>query len=167
MASLTGSFLVARTVLQDPSFNQTVVLLLQHSEEGAFGLVVNRPAPAKGLPFPLYKGGPCKCDGLLLLHGQPDWVDSEDDEEPEGIAPGIFLGDASLFNRIKDDLPDGDGRFRLFSGYAGWGPDQLENEIAIGAWTIVPASGEVLFDTPPKELWDRLSPPLIPQPSLN
>ena len=64
--SLAGSFLVARQVLRDPNFERTVVLLLAHSDEGAFGLVVNRPATAKGLPWPLFVGGPCPSPGFSL-----------------------------------------------------------------------------------------------------
>src|SRR4051812_44444903 len=103
--SLAGSFLVARPSLLDPNFARTVVFLLAHSEDGAFGLVVNRPAHAQGLPWPLFTGGPCSSPGLLMLHGHPEWVerpaedDAEDAEDPEdaeveegggerGLAPG-------------------------------------------------------------------------------
>jgi putative transcriptional regulator len=55
----------------------------------------------------------------------------------------------------------------MFSGYAGWGPGQLEGELAAGAWAIVPASGELLFDVPAEQLWFRLAPPTIPEPSVN
>src|SRR5207249_2356103 len=63
MPPLAGSFLVARGALQDPNFVQTVILLLRHGEEGAFGLIVNRPAEAVGLPFPVFRGGPCPAPG--------------------------------------------------------------------------------------------------------
>ena len=75
MSSLAGSFLVARHVLQDANFRQTVVLLLKHGSEGAFGLVVNRPAKAEGIPFPVFGGGPCPMKGFIMLHGHADWVD--------------------------------------------------------------------------------------------
>ena len=55
----------------------------------------------------------------------------------------------------------------MFSGYAGWGPGQLEGELAAGAWAIVPATGELLFDVPAEDLWYRLVPPTIPEPSVN
>src|SRR6266436_4854992 len=69
MASLAGSLLVARPSLKDAFFHQAVVLLLQHGSEGAFGLVLNRPAPIKDAPLPVCIGGPCKFEGFLLLHG--------------------------------------------------------------------------------------------------
>ena len=58
-------------------------------------------------------------------------------------------------------------RYRMFAGYAGWGPGQLEGELAAGAWAIVPANAEVLFDSPLDEMWTQLLPPAIPEPSLN
>jgi putative transcriptional regulator len=166
MASLAGSFLVARPVLKDPHFAQAVVLLLQHSEEGAFGLVVNRPVPIEGAPFPVFFGGPCESEGLLLLHGNADWADPSADPPGREVAPGIFLGDASCLKRVNDGPDDQPPRYRLFTGFSGWGPDQLEGELTEGAWAVVPASGQLLFDSPPDDLWARLLPPL-PQPSVN
>ena len=169
MSSLAGSFLVARTVLADPNFNQTVVLLLEHGLEGAFGLVINRPAELEGdnqLPFPVYSGGPCQAQGLLMLHGQSDWAEKKK-KKVEPIAPGIYIGDASTLKKATNADPIDDFRFRVFVGYSGWGPGQLEKELQGGAWTIVPADGESLFDIPVEELWKRLVPPRIPQPSLN
>jgi putative transcriptional regulator len=165
--SLVGSFLVARPVLHDPSFRRTVVLLLQHGSEGAFGLVVNRPKAVTGLPFPLYIGGPCEAEGLIMLHGHADWLGEEDDVEENTVAPGVFLGDAGCLERASEPPPGGAFRFRVFKGYSGWGPNQLEGELAAGAWAILPLTDALLFDTPVEELWDRLAPPPIPQPSLN
>jgi putative transcriptional regulator len=166
-----GSFLIARPVLQDPNFKQTVVFLLAHNAEGAFGLVVNRPADAEGLPWPLFLGGPCPSPGLLMLHGHSDWArrpDGAPDAAPESeLAPGIFTGDASCLDRATQAEDDAALRFRVFTGYAGWGGGQLEGELAAGAWAVVPATGALLFETPVEELWDRLVPPRIPQPSVN
>jgi len=166
MSSLAGSFLVAKHRLQDPNFSRTVVLLLEHTTDGAFGLVVNRPAEVQGLPFPLYTGGPCEMEGVLILHGHADWVVPTEQTQGE-VAPGILVGDTACLDRVTDPEPGEVLRFRLFSGYAGWGPGQLEGELAEGTWGVVPATGELLFDTPAEELWDRLAPPPIPQPSVN
>src|SRR5438105_6978061 len=95
MPTLAGSFLVARPVLEDPSFRRSVVLLLQHGAEGAFGLIVNRQVQAKGLPFPVYRGGPCESPGMFMLHGHSEWRDGEGG----GIADGIFGGDAECAQR--------------------------------------------------------------------
>jgi putative transcriptional regulator len=167
MTSLAGSFLVAKPILPDPNFAQTVVLMLRHNDEGAFGLIVNRPTKSDAVPFPVYVGGPCKGEGLILLHGHADWAAAED-EPAEEVAPGVYLGDAECLQRATDREQAGEAaRFRVFVGYSGWGPDQLESELAAGAWIITPASGELVFDTPIDQLWDRLSPPAIPKPSAN
>jgi putative transcriptional regulator len=167
MPPLAGKFLVAKPALKDPSFHQTVVFLLRHGAEGAFGLVANRPAPVQGLPFPVFTGGPCTFQGLLMLHGHAEWAQASSDQGGKEVAPGIFLGDASCLERINDPTPGQALRFRMFTGYAGWGPGQLEGELAAGAWSVVPATSQLLFDAPVEDLWDRLVPPTIPQPSLN
>jgi putative transcriptional regulator len=168
--SLAGSFLIARPTLEDPNFSRTVVLLLAHGDEGAFGLVVNRPAVAKGLPFPVFVGGPCPSPGLMILHGHPTWAKPAEDEggpaTPEVVA-GVFVGDEASLERAKEAPQEEDLRLRVFTGYSGWGGGQLEGELAAGAWAVAPATASLLFDTPAEELWDRLAPPRIPQPSLN
>ena len=136
MPSLAGWFLVAKPVLQDPSFRQAVVLLLQHSNQGAFGLVVNRPAALEGVPLPLFAGGPCESEGLLMLHGHADWLNSDEPASSE-VAPGRISRRQECLERVGDPPPGDDLSFRLFAGYAGWGPDQLEGELA-NAW----AAGE-------------------------
>jgi putative transcriptional regulator len=167
--SLAGSFLVAQPTLTDPNFRCTVILVLAHNDEGAFGLVVNRPVAESGLPFPVFHGGPCTAPGLFMLHGHTDWL--KDLPEPENeraqreVAPGIFLGDAAV---LKMASHGGDGvRFRAFQGYAGWGPGQLESELQSGSWLVTPAESELLFSTPVDALWRLLAPPRLPQPSLN
>jgi putative transcriptional regulator len=166
MSKLAGTFLVARPTLRDPFFGRSVVLLLDHGTEGAFGLVLNRPAQAAELPFPVFIGGLCQPQGLLMLHGHSDWVKTPD-ERPGEVCPGVFVGDTDTFNRLGEMPDDAQWKFRVFTGYAGWGPQQLEGEMAQGAWIVLPASGERLFGTPAEELWERLSPPPIPEPSLN
>jgi len=167
MPFLTGSFLVARPVLQDPNFRQTVVLLLKHTAEGAFGLVVNRPSQRKGLPFPLFLGGPCPADGMLMLHGHADWAASALGPPDQPIAPAIYLGDAACLKRAGEAKDQTNLHYRVFSGYSGWGPGQLEGELAANAWTVVRATGQLLFETPVADLWELLAPPKIPQPSVN
>ena len=165
MTSLAGSFLVAKPVLQDPNFVQSVVLILRHDGEGAFGVVVNRPAKAEGVPFPVYIGGPCPAQGFIMLHGHADWTSGE--EEVGEVAPGVFVGDAECLRRVSELEEGQTARFRVFANYSGWGPEQLERELSSSAWIITLASGELVFDTPVEELWDRLSPPALPRPSAN
>jgi putative transcriptional regulator len=170
--SLAGSFLVARPMLEDPNFRRTVVLILAHNDDGAFGLVVNRLAKAEGLPWPLYVGGPCPSPGLMMLHGHSDWAQAaaEPSEEPvmgPEIAPGVFIGNAATLERAGQETDPEPLRFRVFSGYAGWSSGQLEGELAAGAWALATANGDLLFETPIDDLWERLAPPRIPQPSIN
>jgi len=169
MAFLAGSFLVARPSLKDPNFAQAVVLIMAHNEEGAYGLVVNRPMPAKGVPLPVFRGGPCPSPGLILLHGHDEWKEpaSEEDEGSPEVAEGVFVGDEECLKRAADAEPGEMLRVRVFNGYSGWGPEQLEGELAAGAWAVVTANAELLFDTPAEELWERLAPPAIPQFSVN
>ena len=167
MKSLAGHFLIARPVLRDSNFARSVVLILQHGSVGAFGLVVNRKAKVSGLPFSVYVGGPCKSEGLLILHGHPEWIDSPDELDKRQVADGIFMGDGDCLRRINEPAEGDVLRYRLFTGNSGWGPGQLEGELATGAWSVVPASAEFMFDTPINEIWKGLLPPQIPEPSVN
>lgn len=166
MSSLAGSFLVARPTLDDGFFGRSVVLMLQHGPDGAFGLVLNRVASAKEFPFPIHLGGPCKFNGFILIHGQEEWVE-EDEASAAQICPGVFLGDTECFKRIVDPPPGHGWCFRVFTGYAGWGPGQLEGELAQGAWAVVSAQRKHIFETKLEEMWLRLVPSSIPTPSLN
>src|SRR5262245_31141173 len=125
MTSLAAHFLVAKPVLNDPNFRQSVVLILGHAEGSAFGVVVNRPAESSPLPVPLFSGGPCSGPGLILLHGFAEWLDAAppDDDEASAhreIAPGIFIGDSSCLEKVKD-THEAKKRIRAYRGYAGWG----------------------------------------------
>jgi putative AlgH/UPF0301 family transcriptional regulator len=75
--SLAGSFLIARPILKDPNFAETVVLVLNHDEDGALGLVVNRVAEEEALPFPVFGGGPCPAPGFFMIHGHAEWTTSK------------------------------------------------------------------------------------------
>jgi putative transcriptional regulator len=161
MTSLAGSFLIAQPMLSDPNFRHSVVLILAHDEGGAYGVVVNRRIP--NLEMPVFQGGPCKGPGLVMLHGERDWSNGESSE----VADGIFVGDSACLSRAREKESDQEYRYRLFAGYAGWGPGQLEGEIGAGAWVTASADQQTLFDVPPEDLWAKLRPPSIPQPSLN
>ncbi len=166
MSCLAGQLLIARPALRDGFFGRSVILMLQHGPEGAFGLVLNRPAQAKELPFPVFVGGPCKMDGLLMIHGRTEWL-TPDGENNGEVCPGVFLGTSEQFEKATEE-GDADGdRFRVFTGYAGWGPKQLEGEMNEDSWIVLPGSGEIIFETPAHDLWEKLAPPALPQPSMN
>lgn len=169
MASFAGSFLVARQTLTDPNFQRSVVLLLAHDEGGAYGVVVNRPVKVDEVPFPVFVGGPCESQGVILVHGHRTWNGdgAEGNASPMAIADGIFIGDAACFKRATEGSEEELSRVRVFRNYSGWGSGQLEQELAEGAWEVTPANGEILFGTAVGELWLRLKRPVIPQPSLN
>jgi putative transcriptional regulator len=166
MSSLAGKFLIARPAMVDAFFGRSVILMLQHGTEGAFGLVLNRPAQAKELPFPIFVGGPCKMDGLLMIHGMEEWLKPDVDATME-VCPGAFLGTSEQFEKATEADEATSAKFRVFTGYAGWGPKQLEAEMLQDAWIVLPANGELIFGTPVQELWERLAPPTLPEPSLN
>lgn len=156
MDSLRGSLLIAAGQLLDPNFRRTVILLAEHEDHGALGLVLNRPAdipvsevaPPLG-PFvaegaPIFLGGPVQKEAVLVL---ADFVDLERCERP-------------IFERVgfasPDDAEDplsGIHRARVFAGYAGWGPGQLESELAEDAWIIEPAQPDDVFTDDPGGLW--------------
>ena len=171
MVSLAGSFLIANASLRDSNFARSVVLMLVHDENGATGVVVNRSVKVEGVPFPVYVGGPVESPGVILVHGHPQWSAGEAEGEMRPghseIAAGIFIGDAACFKRATESNAKELLRVRVFRNYSGWGPGQLENELAENAWSIGAASAVVLFDTPIDEIWLRLKRAVIPQPSAN
>lgn len=124
----TGNLLIARPTLRDPFFSRSVVLLLNHSTDGAFGMVLNRPTQVPELPVRVFVGGPCKLEGFLLIHGVRDW--HTDPERPEGdICPGVYRGNLESFQRVTENETPPTDRFRIFTGYAGWDAGQLESEL--------------------------------------
>ncbi|MBI4601941.1 MAG: YqgE/AlgH family protein [Planctomycetes bacterium] len=165
MSSQMGRFLIASPGLADPNFLRTVVIIAEHNEEGALGLVVNRPAPAKlsdlwesisgetlKIEAPAFVGGPVQQNAVLFLHGHADLVPSG-----EPIVPGVFLGtEAELLGKVlrREASREGDvGRVRVFCGYAGWGAGQLDREMRDGSWLTCPASADAVFGSRPERLW--------------
>lgn len=164
--SLRGQFLIAGQKLRDPNFYRTVVLMVEHGDEGAMGLVVNRPssigvAHALSEHFHLpetedmvHIGGPVEPSALFIVHNADDL-----DEEETAVVPGLFVGSsADAFENIVRCAAAGEGemRYRIFSGCAGWGPGQLEGEIARGDWYRYPATADLVFEGDPYGLWDEL-----------
>jgi putative AlgH/UPF0301 family transcriptional regulator len=100
-----------------------------------------------------------------MLHGHVEWHANE--MLIREVASGIYIGDFGCVQRVSASADQAAYRFRMFNGYACWNRGQVEVELAAGLWTVVPASADVLFDTPAEELWDLLRPPQLPQPSRN
>ena len=158
--SLRGHLLVAGPALVDPNFRRTVVLLGEHGDEGAMGVVLNRVStalvedavpPIAALTGPderVYLGGPVQPQAVVVL---ADFADAEQAEvvvvDNIGFLPGE-IEDAGGLGELRG--------VRVFAGYAGWGPGQLEAELAEGAWIVVPALGTDVFTTTPDGLWSEV-----------
>ena len=145
--SLKGQFLVAGKQLRDPNFFRSVVLMVEHSDSGSMGLVVNRPSNvsvARALSghyeLPendelVYVGGPVEPSALFVLHSAGEFEEHHSD-----VVPGIFVGSSpEVFERVIARVVDDTDEllFRIFAGCAGWAPGQLELEVARGAWHVV------------------------------
>ena len=169
-AHLDGYFLVSETELVDPNFQRTVVLLVNHNDEGAFGLVVNRPADitlGNLIPefddrpvgkLPAYFGGPVEQHYLFTLHsGLPESAESDYALRPtDGLVfEPVFH---AMEHYLRDDWSHLDAvvrpRINFYLGYAGWAPGQLEDELANGAWLVIPAAPEIVFHPDPDEGWN-------------
>ena len=156
MDTLQGQLLIASPGLLDPNFRRTVVLVTEHNEEGAAGLVLNRPSPtevAEVVPQlePLVEdgeqvwvGGPVQPNAVLVLG---EFLD------PDDAAVPLFgsLGFPSLDE--PDEVVPVTTRRRVFAGYAGWGSGQLEDELAREDWIVEPALPDDAFTEAPDELW--------------
>ena len=158
-----GRFLVASRLLRDPNFSETVVLLIDHDWDGAMGLVINRPSEVRlSSVFPdieelreqpdmVYFGGPVARNRIMLLirsHNQP--------ERSHHVFEDIYISSSQkvLEQVIRDADPS--GRFRIYAGYAGWGPGQLEGEVSRGGWFILPGDAETVFNKDTSEIWPEL-----------
>ena len=159
---LSGSLLVATPQIVDGVFCRSVVLLLHHDAEGAQGVVLNRPMDARvdavlpdwqahaTAPSVLFEGGPVGLDSALGLVTVPG------DVEPMGVKRlfrGLGLVDLDTPPAIV--VPEVAG-LRIFAGYAGWSPGQLEEEVASGSWYVVESEGRDAFDADPERLWTRV-----------
>lgn len=164
--SLRGHFLIAGCRLRDPNFFKTAVLIVEHGDDGAMGLVINRPSSVTvahaltgHLDLPknkdlVYVGGPVEPAALFVIHDSADL-----DPDEIAIVPGIYMGSsAQVFEDIVCEC-DGDKRalhYRVYCGCAGWGPGQLEGELARGDWMILPADSKYVFHPDPYAVWDEL-----------
>lgn len=160
MDFLRGQLLVADPRLLDPNFARSVVLLVEHGDDGALGLVLNRPteigveatvptlhevvAPGDVI----YSGGPVGRDGVMVL---------AEFEDP-GQAAVLAFADVGLLPASPDPGLIGGGvrRARVYAGHAGWGPGQLDAEVEAGGWFLLPATAEHVFSSHPDELWSEV-----------
>jgi putative transcriptional regulator len=158
--SLTGQLLLASPGLHDPNFRRAVVLISVHNEEGAMGVVLNRPSavtvgeavpqlePALAELEPVYVGGPVQPNSIVFL---AEFLDPS----PAGLLVlgriGFPAPDAGI-----DELTEATARRRVFAGFAGWGEGQLDAEVDHGDWIAHTALPEDVFTEVPGELWSRV-----------
>lgn len=161
MAGTKGRLLVATPLLNDPNFDRTVVLMLEDNEEGALGLVLNRPSPLEvGEPLPdwadlsaapgvVFVGGPVSRSSVIALARCNAAPEVPDETWTSVLGPiGVLdlTADAALLHASVDDV-------RVFAGYAGWDSEQLIAEIEQGAWFVVDALPSDAVTDDPERLW--------------
>ena len=158
MESTRGKLLVATPSLSDPNFRQTVLLMLEHSDEGALGVVLNRPseltvssaigdwAAAVSEPPVVFVGGPVSQSSVIALASVA--LDDADESWSQVIGR---IGTVDL-ERNPDEV-GGLDEVRIFAGYAAWAPGQLEAELAEDAWFVLDLDGSDPFSEDPSELW--------------
>lgn len=161
--SLTGQFIIAMPNLQDMNFDQSVTYICEHDENGCFGLIINKPTEvtlseviaemkieaAEDAPVDerIFLGGPVQPDRGFILHNPPgDWSSS------------LKVNDQIALTTSKDILEaiarnDGPEHSIVALGYAGWGPGQLEAEMAANSWLNCPADQQIIFHTPAADRW--------------
>lgn len=158
MNSLQGYLLLASPDLRDPNFFHTVVLMVRHDDDGALGLVLNRPLNVRlqqvwkdmGSAVPvrndvIHLGGPCE-GPLMALHDDPTLGETE-------VIPGIqFCTNRDLLEQLAADNAR---QARFFAGFSGWGAGQLEKEMDEGSWLTLPVTAEHVYDSE-SDLWGKL-----------
>jgi putative transcriptional regulator len=159
MDSTRGHLLIAGPGLVDPNFWRTVVLIVEHSDDGALGLVLNRPSDTTvgetvseleallDIDDPLYVGGPVQPSALIVL---------AEFERPDDAALIAFEDIGVLANGTQEDPDLGVRRGRAFVGHSGWGPGQLDEEVERGDWILEPAKREDAFTINPLLLWEAV-----------
>jgi len=159
-----GRLLVATPLLVDPNFDHTVVLLLDVDDEGALGVVLNRPSPVPVHevlpgwsdvltgPDVLFQGGPVGTDSALAVAD----VLPGDEQEPVGFRRLFGATGIVDLDTPTEIMAPALSHLRIFAGYAGWGSGQLQDEIEEGSWYVFPARPDDLFGTDPGSLWSRV-----------
>ena len=161
MESLRGQLLVAAPTLLDPNFSRTVVLIAEHTEEGAMGIVLNREseleveeaAPPLGdlveAGARVHEGGPVQPTSVVIVG---EFADATEQAATLVLDRIGFVGAEADFDTLADDLE----RVRIFAGLAGWGPGQLEAELEREDWIVEPALPEDVFSDDPDGLWSAV-----------
>jgi len=162
---LTGQFLIASTEMGDPRFERTVILMIRHDRDGAFGLIVNRPIREEPLSrlleilgekgttadgkVQLFYGGPVQPELGFIIHST-DYKDASTREVDGHVA---MTSSREIILAIANNT--GPKKSLIVFGYAGWAPGQLEGEIARRGWVTAPADLGLIFDEDREKVWER------------
>jgi putative transcriptional regulator len=163
----TPALLLAMPQVLDPFFYRSVILLLRHNDEGSYGFIINRPTEIElseilegmeitwqGEPSLMaFFGGPVQSQigSVMFTPESGEWPPKADDEESTEVIPGVHISQSlEDLGRLAADPPTS---FRLFLGYAGWGPGQLMEEIMRNDWLTAPVLDELLFSAEPEGVW--------------
>ena len=164
VGSFANQLLIAMPGMADPNFSTTVTLICEHNDEGALGIVINRPTPLtmsglfeqlsvedpnpQAAELPVLSGGPVGLERGFVLHGS-----NYSYENTLAVSGDIHL---TLSRDVIDAMASGDGpdKTLIALGYAGWEAGQLEGEMLANSWLNVPANPEIVFDTPFDKRWD-------------
>ncbi len=167
-SELTSSLLVAMPQLDDPNFKRAVVLLVHHGSGGSFGIVLNRALDLtigelmqnSGIQWPagigsVGWGGPVQPErGWVVFGDDGAAIEPREDDDVATLQQGIRVTGSLEMLRTVANQPPSD--VRLFLGYAGWGAEQLESELADGAWLLAPLRREFIFDTAEDAMWEAV-----------
>lgn len=166
MSPTKGRLLVATPLLEDPNFDRSVVYVVEHHDEGALGLILNRPSPeslndpldgwvsAQSEPAQVFSGGPVEPDALIALARVGSEIHrSDEDDEASYLAP--LAGDIASADLAADPalVVGSITELRVFRGYSGWDAGQLEAEIESGSWIVLDSDPSDVFTADPDELW--------------
>ena len=157
--------LIAMPRLTDPNFDRSVILVVNHSPEGALGIVLNRPTDVRlgdlaianceiheGLAdATVWYGGPCEPERIWLLHQKGRALGPEEMLLGDDLVLGSSL---EWIQNKKGPSPLQLGECKFFSGYAGWVPEQLDQEIQSSAWLTAPMVPQLILSTPPEKIWE-------------
>lgn len=159
VGSLKGHLLISSGGLYDPNFRHTVVLIGDHTEDGALGVVLNRPLDlpvSQGVPplaelvpgeDPVFSGGPVQPESIVLIG---EFTEAAHADLHVFHRIGFLMGEVS--GEIREHVV----RARVFAGYSGWGPGQLERELEEDSWIVDPARPDDVFTDEPELLWSRV-----------
>jgi len=164
----TGKILISQPFLNEVYFQRSVVLLAEHSAEGSFGLVMNKPLNIHLnevlSDFPeftagIFIGGPVKTDSLFFIHTMGK-------EIPKSIKilDGLWWGgDIELIRELITNKKIATEQIRFYLGYSGWGPNQLESELLENSWVVSSSKVDILLKTPSQNLWNKMVRTLGPE----